>query len=542
MLPTIPPMTSFFEPRQSLDNWNFEMLHEVMCQYQNSVMELEKTSPPEWIEVAEKDEELHSCFKDNYNNIVIKFLKEQHNIDLNETSGSTVKVNVNPDLMIFADSFVKTVRTLAHYPAISKSIESCVTTWMSCTYTIEALEMNLRAIGKPLYGEMSIRHSKIVSGLVRLCGIYGGVNMTKQNDGEELMLMPSYFYMMVYLGRLYDSIFGNQPECLLQWDIFGLLVSLIFSTRTVLFPLHPQLTIPRGDSLEHTIFICMFNVNMLKVILTVKVEDDAELITDDMEVDQETSEESLEELEHLLFLYENYNIHLYNTETKAGNRQRLAQRLLYELKIQNQTFLRCACLLFHFMTDVELPPQMADLGGDTFEVLADYLNINKRLLTYFNDPKLYEFMLKCVQHKEVETFRKNAKNTQPKTLQLELPLEGLMTIMPPIASIRQLVQLPDDYSDLINSVSLFTCRNNEREDSRNPTMCLVCGEILCSQTYCCQKELNKVLVGACTYHTDSCGAGAGIFLRMRDAEILLLGQNKGCFMSAPYLGNIIFFN
>jgi E3 ubiquitin-protein ligase UBR2 len=66
-------------------------------------------------------------------------------------------------------------------------------------------------------------------------------------------------------------------------------------------------------------------------------------------------------------------------------------------------------------------------------------------------------------------------------------------------------------------------------------MCLVCGEILCSQTYCCQRELNKVSVGACNYHTEVCGLGAGIYLRIRDAEILLLGQNTGCFLSAPYL-------
>lgn len=60
--------------------------------------------------------------------------------------------------------------------------------------------------------------------------------------------------------------------------------------------------------------------------------------------------------------------------------------------------------------------------------------------------------------------------------------------------INNLVALPDDYSELINTVSLFTCPNSDRDDSRNPTMCLVCGEMLCSQSYCCQTELNKTLV------------------------------------------------
>jgi E3 ubiquitin-protein ligase UBR2 len=160
--------------------------------------------------------------------------------------------------------------------------------------------------------------------------------------------------------------------------------------------------------------------------------------------------------------------------------------------------------------------------------MAEYLNLDRNLMSYFAEPHLWAFMLKLVEHKEIENYRKNISKKLDSNTEV-------ISIMSPVAEVRQLVSLPEDYSDLMNSVSLFTCRNNMREDSRNPTMCLVCGEILCSQTYCCQKELNGTKVGSCTFHTESCGAGAGIFLRMRDAEVLLLGQNKGCFMSAPYL-------
>jgi E3 ubiquitin-protein ligase UBR2 len=138
---------------------------------------------------------------------------------------------------------------------------------------------------------------------------------------------------------------------------------------------------------------------------------------------------------------------------------------------------------------------------------------------------MLEFMQQTAQHTAVTNYR-NKLRADEKELPATLPVN------PPV---RKLVDLPDDYSDLMNSVSLFTCCNNVREDSRNPTMCLVCGEILCSQTYCCQREINKQPVGACNYHTEVCGAGAGIFLRIRDAEILWLGQNTGAFTSAPYL-------
>lgn len=43
-------------------------------------------------------------------------------------------------------------------------------------------------------------------------------------------------------------------------------------------------------------------------------------------------------------------------------------------------------------------------------------------------------------------------------------------------------------------------------------------------------------MGACLSHSDTCGAGIGIFLRLRDCEILLLTTvNRGTFISSPYL-------
>lgn len=46
--------------------------------------------------------------------------------------------------------------------------------------------------------------------------------------------------------------------------------------------------------------------------------------------------------------------------------------------------------------------------------------------------------------------------------------------------LRKLVDLPQDYTELINSASSFACKN-DHHDSRTPTMCLTCGTMLCSQ-------------------------------------------------------------
>ena len=80
------------------------------------------------------------------------------------------------------------------------------------------------------------------------------------------------------------------------------------------------------------------------------------------------------------------------------------------------------------------------------------------------------------------------------------------------------------------------CPNSDGDDSRAPALCLVCGEMLCSQSYCCQTEVEGDKVGACAAHALKCGAGVGVFLRVRECQILLMtNKNKGCFYSPPYL-------
>merc|ERR1712083_1090356 len=52
------------------------------------------------------------------------------------------------------------------------------------------------------------------------------------------------------------------------------------------------------------------------------------------------------------------------------------------------------------------------------------------------------------------------------------------------AQVPQLIPLPQDYSNLINSISSFTCPRSIGEESKTPSMCLVCGTVVCSHSYC----------------------------------------------------------
>ena len=60
--------------------------------------------------------------------------------------------------------------------------------------------------------------------------------------------------------------------------------------------------------------------------------------------------------------------------------------------------------------------------------------------------------------------------------------------------------------------------------------------VVCSQSYCCQTDLDGVTVGACTAHSHKCGAGSGLFLRVRECKLVMFsGRTKGCYMFPPYL-------
>lgn len=103
--------------------------------------------------------------------------------------------------------------------------------------------------------------------------------------------------------------------------------------------------------------------------------------------------------------------------------------------------------------------------------------------------------------------------------------------------VNHLVSLPSDYADLVHRAAAFPCPNSVTGDeSRTPAMCLVCGTVVCSQSYCCQSRTDDVAMGAAMRHVSSCGISCGLFLRIRDCQLMLLvPNNKGCFYTPPYV-------
>lgn len=373
-------------------------------------------------------------------------------------------------------------------------------TWKSCAYTIHSLECLLRDMKKPLLGDLPCRRQDCLESLVRIVGVLG----TTWNRPE---IISSHAL------RLLSMILDNPSDgpCIFDWDCFGVLVPLTLSLPSLFLSDQPT-PIPCGNMQELNTLKLVFLSHIVKILLTA---DFSEGLVP-MDVDEEDSAAKSNILE------------LVSTVRKVAavsggeNVAKLDARAVWtQVKEACIPFLRCCALFYHFLTGVPGPDVLMEVGGDSFENLCAYLGLPNSYHELVSSSVVFDLSVKWAKHEKVREYLSGASNLTP----VAVPLP-----------VNQLVALPVDYSELINTVSLFTCPNSEHEDSRNPTMCLVCGQMLCSQSYCCQTELNKILVGACTYHAHECGAGVGIFLRVRECEILLLASpSRGCFMSPPYL-------
>lgn len=526
VLPIIPPLSSLNDnkSRNVTDTFNFDLWYQLMTNYINSLQFIGND-----LSILQAGSLIRDEIQKNYQDCVIGFLKENCKFDETAAEASDQPLNIDNEINKFSKDFITSVKKISPTSGEVDDLDLYTYAFNTCAYTIEALEMFMRATDKPL-SEMSVRYRKCITGLIRLCGFYGRMNYEILKEKETASLTLSYYSLLLCARDVYDTLFGRKPDLsILQWDVFSMMVSFMFITRPVLFPQNTQYLITRGDALDYTIFNAMFGVNLLKILITVQLDDyiqkmDFEDGDNNASTSHEGSRELSQEEMNMIALYEQHNIYR-KSDAPEEDRHKIIKQLVEALKDQSRAYLRCSCILFHFLTEVPLPEEMTQLEGDTFDIMADYLNVNRNVLSYFGESSMLKFLQQCAQHNGVTHDRTKLRNGD----------ENLTPLVAVNPKMRELVSLPDDYSDLMNSVSFFTCRNNEREDSRNPTMCLVCGDILCSQTYCCQREINKAAVGACNYHTEVCGSGSGIYLRIRDAEVLLLGQSTGCFLSAPYL-------
>uniref|UniRef100_A0A672PN98 E3 ubiquitin-protein ligase n=1 Tax=Sinocyclocheilus grahami TaxID=75366 RepID=A0A672PN98_SINGR len=365
--------------------------------------------------------------------------------------------------------------------------------WGSCAYTIQSIERLLVDEEKPLFGSLPCRQDDCLSSLTR----FGSACWTVSSHAT----VQNHFIRLL-AALVPDPRVENTP-CILDIDMFHLLVSLVLSHPAVFSLDSSGLS---ADTAQLHFLHLVTVAHIVQILLT--------SVAEEVRMEQESGGAEREEEEKVCMLYNTLRMHLGSglREVNSG------WHLWCCVKAGILPYLRTAAMFFHYLNGAPAPPELHTLGVGEWEALCGYLCLPSNLLQlFYNNWELMEPLL-------------HGWCSHPGVLQ------GLQSSVALIRESNHLIELPGDYSALINQASSFTCPKSGGDKSRAPTLCLVCGAMLCSQSYCCQTELEGEDVGACTAHTFACGAGVGIFLRVRESQVLFLaGKTKGCFYAPPYL-------
>lgn len=375
------------------------------------------------------------------------------------------------------------------------------------------------------------------------------------NSRQIFMLLMNYL--------LINTVYISSPFSCIDLDAFSLLVTLILTVPSFFndtnFESNHELKdflVATGSSIErniiemihvfHMIQVChpvdgimlwLYNVAFYQIIVTNPNMAERE---EPMEVDPSDSESSgsTNDQQNVLLTF------CKDIWCAAGHINCVPPTPLkanYFIKSSMLPFLRSTAMFTFFHSEVRLPRLFWEKSKpgqhrmsptDEYDMLCGYLGIPKDFCILLQR-SLKQLGLSWMRHSKI----KNAFTTMvcsTSSLNTNKPgdlcsiLEASSAGLKQPHSINILEILPYDYSDLLNSVVNFTCPNSKGSESRSPSICLVCGHILCSQNYCCQKMVNKEMIGACTFHALNCGAGTGLFLRIRECKLLLLaGKGRG---------------
>ncbi|KAK5663672.1 hypothetical protein OQA88_4103 [Cercophora sp. LCS_1] len=105
--------------------------------------------------------------------------------------------------------------------------------------------------------------------------------------------------------------------------------------------------------------------------------------------------------------------------------------------------------------------------------------------------------------------------------------------------IFELVGLPKNYDTLIEECTRRKCPTKNK-DLTDPTICLFCGDLFCSQAVCCTKEIKEgrhkvTQLGGAQQHMRKCQKNIGLFINIRKCCVFYLHRTSGSFSNAPYI-------
>jgi len=368
--------------------------------------------------------------------------------------------------------------------------------WNSCAFTVISVVISAMDNNKPTLGSLSSRQNDCLSTLIRFCGVVGS------NFGEPKVIRS---HSLKLLSTILEV--DTMNPSILELNMFGLLVSLTYSLPS-LFNGEAAAPLPSSNIQDLHILRLLYTAHITQLLFS--------LDTLEGEIDFEFGGQE-QDCQCILDM-----LHIVQEPHGRRSKETDPVRIWKKVLVNTLGFLRSCALFYQFLSGVDAPAELNAIlpPHQEFSLLCRYLSLPTAPRNLLNSDFSLSLVRKWSNHPNVHIML-----SEPAPQQLDFTLQ-----------VPSLIELTEDYSELINTVSCFTCPRALGDESRAPSMCLVCGEVVCSQSYCCQGELDGTAVGACTAHAHACGCGSGLFLRVRECKIIMLtGRTRGCFVSPPYL-------
>ncbi|XP_061600229.1 E3 ubiquitin-protein ligase UBR1 [Cololabis saira] len=370
--------------------------------------------------------------------------------------------------------------------------------WNTCAFTIQAIENILQEDNKPLFGSLQNRQLAGLKAIVQF-------SASQRLKSSQADIQRHFTDMM---GVLLPVMCRKNTPSIVEVDFFHLLVGLVLSIPS----LYQEEAVDLQPSAVSSTYNHLYILHLITMAHMVQVL----LISTDFPVvgDGEETEEASAAAEFFTTVY------AAGRPLPDLSGSSVAQRV----KMGMEPFLRCAALFFNCLTGVHPPEELlctpvASQG--LVETLCSYLALPTNLFQLFQDYR--DTVSPLLQ-------RWCGSPAIPKAM------KGKSQIVRYPRRRNRLIDLPEDYSVLLNQASHFQCPKSTDDERKHPTLCLFCGAMLCSQSSCCVSKLDGENVGACTAHAATCGAGVGMFLRIRECEIVLMAsKTRGSTYPAPYL-------
>ncbi|KAG7238534.1 hypothetical protein INR49_030807, partial [Caranx melampygus] len=366
--------------------------------------------------------------------------------------------------------------------------------WNTCAFTIQAIENILQEEEKSLFGSLQNRQLAGLKAIVQFSA--------SQRRKSSQAVIQRYFTDM--LGVLLPAMGRKNTPSLLEVDFFHLLVGVI--ERELL----------RGNELPSAVSSAYNHLYIFHLVTMAHI---IQILLTSTDFSPVAGGEDSEEVRAAAELYNTVLQHTGRLLPDVSG-SCVAERV----KKGIEPFLRCAALFFNCLTGVHPPEELFSTSVTSqgqMEALCSYLALPSNVFQLFQE------------HRDTVNPLLQRWCGSPA---ITKALKGkALTVRYPRGRNR-LIDLPEDYSALLNQASHFQCPKSTDDERKHPTLCLFCGTMLCSQSSCCLSQLDGEDVGACTAHAATCGAGVGMFLRIRECEIILMAsKTRGSTYPAPYL-------